>query len=195
VSVESSAQERQVLIVGLGNPGERYRRTRHNLGFRVVEEVAKLARVERRDLECNALIAESSGLVLMWPQTYMNRSGYAVRCVVERHEISTEETLIVYDDVVLPLGVLRLRTRGGPGGHRGMESVIQNLRTEEVARLRLGVAPDAGTSPGMELSDYVLEEFPDADSDIVERMIVRAADACLAWVREGAGATMTRFNG
>jgi PTH1 family peptidyl-tRNA hydrolase len=195
VPVESSSQERQLLIVGLGNPGEPYRKTRHNLGFMVVEEVAKSIGLRQRDLECNALVAESPGVVLVWPQTYMNRSGYAVRCIVERHRISTDDALIVYDDVVLPLGVLRMRARGGPGGHRGMESVIHNVRTDGIARLRVGVGPVEGTDPGMELSDYVLEEFPETDTEIVERMIERAAAACLSWMREGAEATMTRFNG
>ena len=129
------------LILGLGNPGERYRDTRHNVGFRVVEELARRRGVRLRTAECASLVGEGPELVLAQPQTYMNRSGYAARCLLERRGLAPQDLLIVFDDVHLPLGRLRLRPSGSPGGHRGMESVLENLRSAEVPRLRLGVGP------------------------------------------------------
>src|SRR6185503_4967604 len=129
------------LILGLGNPGERYRDTRHNAGFRVVEELARRWGLHLDRQECNAFVAQGEALLAM-PQTYMNRSGWAARCLVETHGIDPLDVLVVYDEVALPLGRLRLRKSGSPGGHRGLESVIENLRTDQVPRLRLGIAPE-----------------------------------------------------
>ena len=127
------------LIAGLGNPGRRYSGTRHNVGFRVVEEL-----VARRSLrfdreECSALVAAGEDLLITKPLTYMNRSGYALRCLLERHEVRPSDVLVIYDEVHLPLGRLRLRRGGEPAGHRGLESIVRNLQTTEIPRLRLGV--------------------------------------------------------
>ena len=128
-------------IIGLGNPGEEYRATRHNAGFMVVEELARRRALAWSGEECRSRLAEAADLLLAQPQTYMNRSGAAARCLAERRGVAVPDLLIVYDDVYLPLGKLRLRPGGSPGGHRGMESVLENLCTAEVARLRLGVGP------------------------------------------------------
>ncbi len=186
-------------LVGLGNPGERYRETRHNLGFRVVAEVARRLGVAVGRLECNALVGTgpaSSGdeLLLVLPQTYMNRSGNALRCLAERHDLAPERTLVVYDEVQLPLGRLRLRPGGSPGGHRGMESVVESLRSDRIPRLRLGCADEAGPPAGETLVDYVLSPFDDRELDAVEEMVSRAADACEAWLAEGIDAAMNRYN-
>jgi PTH1 family peptidyl-tRNA hydrolase len=190
------------LILGLGNPGEEYRDTRHNVGFRVVEELARRRQVAVDRLECNALAGrfstgeEGGGEVLLVkPQTYMNRSGWAARCLAERYGLDPAAVLVIYDEVNLPLGRLRLRRAGSPAGHRGLESVIENLRTAEVPRLRLGVAPEAGKPAGEELADFVLAPFTPEERDAAGEMIRRAADACEAWVREGVEAAMGRFNG
>jgi len=151
-------------VVGLGNPGERYRGTRHNVGFRVVEELARRHGARLGTLECNALVGDfvrapaappppeveqaAGGVLLAQPLTYMNRSGYAVRCLVERHGLAPSDLLVVLDEVHLPLGRLRLRRSGSPGGHRGMESVVENLQSDEVPRLRLGVAGEGGAPEG-----------------------------------------------
>ncbi|HEX9669407.1 MAG TPA: aminoacyl-tRNA hydrolase, partial [Thermoanaerobaculia bacterium] len=119
------------LVLGLGNPGERYRDTRHNVGFRVVEELARRRRSPPERLECNALVVPDPELALARPQTYMNRSGYAARCLVERWELPPEALLVVYDEVNLPLGRLRLRLSGSPAGHRGMESILESLQTDQ----------------------------------------------------------------
>ncbi len=189
-----TSEESRALIVGLGNPGEEYRETRHNLGFRVLDELTRRWRLGERRLECNALVASSERALLAWPQTYMNRSGYSVRCLVERHGFEPSDILVVYDDVALPLERLRLRRQGGPGGHRGMESVIRNLHTDEIARLRLGILPDQDMDEE-ELSDFVLAPFVPEELEAVGVMEKRAADACESWLRDGFEVTMNRYNG
>jgi PTH1 family peptidyl-tRNA hydrolase len=139
-------------------------------------------------------VAAAGGLVVALPQTYMNRSGYAARCLAERHGVEPAGVLVVYDDVALPLGRLRLRARGGAGGHRGMESVIENLQSAEVPRLRLGVAPTAGFPPGADLAEWVLAPFEPGEAAAVEAMIARAAEAAGCWLDEGTEAAMNRFN-
>lgn len=193
----SQEQERSQdrLIVGLGNPGSQYHETRHNLGFRVVNQLAERWGKSLSRLECSALIAERAGGLLAEPQTYMNRSGYAVRCLVERRMLSPSNLLVVYDDVNLPLGRVRLRPAGGPGGHRGMESIVQNLRTEEIARLRLGVAPRDRDLEGEALVDFVLAPFDESETETVTQLIDRATDACESWWSEGNETTMNRYNG
>ena len=132
------------LVAGLGNPGARFVGTRHNIGFRVVGELAsrRSTRFERE--ECNSLVGAADGLLVVKPLTFMNRSGYALRCLLERHDIRPTDVLVIYDEVHLPLGRLRLRRGGEPAGHRGMESIVRNLQTTDVPRLRLGVGPQEG---------------------------------------------------
>lgn len=143
-------------------------------------------------MECNALVS-SGDPFLVQPQTYMNRSGYALRCLIERHQSNPESCLVIYDDVNLPLGRLRFRTSGSPGGHRGMESVVNNLRSQAVPRLRLGVGVEDGPA-GEDLVEYVLEPFRADEREEVESMIERAADACEAWLAEEPDQVMNRFN-
>lgn len=184
------------LVLGLGNPGERYAGTRHNLGFRVVGELAARRGLVLDRLECNALVGgPAGGLLLAEPLTFMNRSGHAARCLVERHRLAAAALLVVYDEASLPLGRLRLRPGGSPGGHRGMESVIAALHSDQVPRLRLGIAGAEGPPAGDELVRFVLEPFAAAELGPVEEMIARAADACEAWIEAGTEAAMNRFNG
>jgi len=184
------------LILGLGNPGERYRDTRHNAGFLVVEELARRRGLRLDRPECGAFVVRGEGDVLLaQPQTYMNRSGWAARCLVESHGLDPADVLVVYDEVALPFGRLRLRKSGSPGGHRGLESVIENLRTDQVPRLRLGVSPEDGPPQGEDLVEFVLSPFPGEQREAVDAMVSRAADACEVWLREGAEAAMQKFNG
>ncbi|HEX4959616.1 MAG TPA: aminoacyl-tRNA hydrolase [Thermoanaerobaculia bacterium] len=189
------------LILGLGNPGEPYRDTRHNVGFRVVEELARRWHLAFDRLECNALAAQTGSgedeVLLAKPQTYMNRSGYAAHCFVERYGLDPANLLVIYDEINLPFGKLRLRRAGSPAGHRGLENVLESLRTAEVPRLRLGVAPlaDAARPPGEDLAEFVLSPFADEEREEAEAMIRRAADAAEVWLREGAEAAMGKFNG
>lgn len=183
------------LILGLGNPGDRYRDTRHNAGFLVVDELARRWRVGLDRRECNSFVGEAEGIYLAQPQTYMNRSGWAARCLLETHGLDPADVLVVYDEVALPLGKLRLRKSGSPGGHRGLESIIENLRTDQVPRLRLGISPEDGPPHGEDLAEFVLDPFPPDQREAVETLISRAADACEVWVKEGAEAAMAKFNG
>jgi PTH1 family peptidyl-tRNA hydrolase len=178
----------------LGNPGPRYRETRHNLGFRVVDELARRTGRALDRLECNARVTGAGEPRLAEPMTYMNRSGYSVRCLAERQALAPEEILVVYDDIWLPLGRLRARGHGGPGGHRGMESVLENLRTERVPRLRMGVGWEGGPPAGVDLVEYVTEPFAEEELSSVEAMVSRAADACELWLGSGVQTTMDRFN-
>ena len=187
------------LILGLGNPGEEYRDTRHNVGFRVVEELARRRRLAADRLECNSLVGRTGSgegeVLLVRPQTYMNRSGHAARCLVERYELDPAAVLVVYDEVNLPLGRLRLRRSGSPAGHRGLESILESLRTDEVPRLRLGVSPGEGRPEGGEdLVEFVLSPFLPDEQEEAEAMIRRAADAAEAWLQEGIETAMARFN-
>src|SRR6185436_6797784 len=172
-----------------------YRDTRHNVGFRVVEEVARRAGVRLCGGECNSLVGTASNVLLALPQTFMNRSGYAVRCLVERHELAPTSVLVVLDEVALPLGRLRVRGSGSPGGHRGLESILESLQSDTVPRLRLGVREEGDAVTGEDLADYVLAPFSLAAGEKVDEMIVRAADACESWLADGLDRAMARFNG
>lgn len=200
------------LVLGLGNPGEEYAATRHNAGFRVVDELARRLGVRVDRLDCQALTARLSGLpgaapesqerpesigpvLLAKPQTWMNRSGYAARCLVERHGIAPEAVLVVYDEVNLPLGRLRLRRSGSPAGHRGIESILENLRSDQVPRLRVGIAPADTPVSSEELVDFVLAPFAAAEEEALAPIVHSAAEACEVWLREGIEAAMNRYNG
>lgn len=193
-SSESEVLPRRV-VLGLGNPGPRYAATRHNLGFRVVNELARRRRIDLVEHVCNARWGHDDALVLVAPETYMNRSGYTARCLVERYGFEPAELLVVYDEIHLPLGRLRLRRGGSPAGHRGMESVIENLESGEIPRLKMGIAPEAGLPPGPELPDFVLAAFADDEKDLVEEMVQGAASACEAWLDRGLEAAMQAWNG
>lgn len=191
--MSSGAEQR--LILGLGNPGERYRSTRHNRGRDVVRELSRRRGWVLSEERCGSLLAHDESLLLAVPEIFMNRSGLAARCLMETERLEPRQILVVYDDVSLPIGSLRLRARGGPGGQKGMASVIENLQTDRIARLRLGILPAAGKQlPAGDLSDFVLAPFEDAEKCLAEIQIARAADACELWLREGVAATMNAFN-
>ncbi len=188
------------LIVGLGNPGPEYADTRHNLGFRCVEGLARqfTAAWQDKTNSWNCLTAvihpwdddSSMTVVLAKPQTFMNRSGAAVKALLDFLGLQTEQCLIVYDDMDLPFGALRLRARGSPGTHNGMRSVISSLGTDAVPRLRIGIsqaAPGAATA-------HVLSEFTAGERAAVDDLVARAADAALAWAIDGPVAAMNRYN-
>ena len=193
--MSSNGDLRRRVILGLGNPGTRYAATRHNVGFRVVEDLARQRGIRLAPGECNCLAGHDEALFLAAPQTYMNRSGYAARCLSERHGFAAQDFLVVYDEVHLPLGKLRLRPGGRAAGHRGLESVLENLETAEVPRLRLGVCPADAPPPGDELSDFVLAPFAEEEREAAEEMIRRAAEACQVWARDGVEAAMQQYNG
>ena len=189
------ARHRVKLIVGLGNPGAKYKGTRHNLGFEVVDEVAR-----RRDLEfttspADAVIARETGtkgrLILAKPLTFMNRSGYAVSVLSRYFDVETSNILVVLDDVNLSLGRLRARPDGSDGGHNGLQSVMLSLGTKEFPRVRMGV----GRGPGQrDLSGYVLTRFADEEVASVNELIIRTSDAVELFIKSGITPVMNRFN-
>ncbi len=189
-----ATEPRLRLVLGLGNPGPEYRLTRHNVGFRVVEEMARRAGAGFSLRGCNALVAAVDGALLAMPQTFMNRSGYSARCLIERHSLVASDVLVVLDEVALSLGRLRLRAAGSPGGHRGLESILESLQSDAVPRLRIGVREEEEPVTGEHLSDYVLAPFAAEVRERVEAAVARGADAAECWLREGIDRAMARFN-
>ena len=183
------------LIVGLGNPGEEYAWTPHNLGFLVIDQLAEraAARVERPEAKSYIGRGKLAGheVVLAKPQTYMNASGMAVRELVARLESNPAQMIVVVDDVALPWGMYRIRQRGSAGGHNGLESIISALGTDEFIRVRVGIQPDHAVR---DLSRYVLMQLSRADREEVWAIAGEAADAVEAILNEGLHAAMNRFN-
>ena len=184
------------LIVGLGNPGIEYQFTPHNLGFLTVDRLAERWKVEVKNRLCQALTARATfgehAVLLAKPETYMNLSGLAVRELAEQYEVRPEQDLIViYDELDLPFGSIRIRPRGGTAGHNGMESVVGALGTEEFLRVRLGIAPERKVGDG---ARYVLAQFRRSQYKAVDQVLDTAADAVEAILREGGAAAMNRFN-
>lgn len=182
------------LVAGLGNPGKKYSTTRHNLGFRVVEELARrqnsVFRNEGEFLTAEVEFGENCALLIK-PMSFMNESGRAIGVLLRHSECGLENLLVVCDDVWLPMGKLRLRRRGSHGGHKGLKSVIETLGTEEFPRLRVGIGPPPAN---LELTEFVLSPFGGEERDVIEEAIVRAGDAVEHWAEEGIETTMMRFN-
>ncbi|HZS44360.1 MAG TPA: aminoacyl-tRNA hydrolase [Blastocatellia bacterium] len=183
------------LIVGLGNPGEQYAQTRHNLGFMVIDKLAADLGREVKTRECNALIlrAELEGerVILAKPQTYMNLSGQSVAGLCAKSEIDSRDVIVISDDLALPIGKLRIRPRGSAGGHNGLKSIIELLRTDEFVRLRLGITPE---HPIGDTKSFVLAPFPKTEQSAVREMVERAADAVRSVIADGVERAMARFN-
>ncbi len=184
------------LIVGLGNPGRKYQGTRHNVGFDVVGEVATRHSLEFESAPTEAVIARTRGvdpgMLVVKPLTFMNRSGLAVAALVRYYRITLDDVLIVAEDVELPLGRLRARASGGDGGHNGLASIIDVLGTERVSRLRVGVGRG---DVRRDLAAHVLSRFETSEELAIRDSIARAADAVDAFVGNGIGYVMNRFNG
>jgi peptidyl-tRNA hydrolase, PTH1 family len=185
------------LVVGLGNPGQEYAASRHNVGFMVVDELSRRLKGQFRPGKGEFWFTRSGlagdDLLLVKPVTYMNRSGIAVLEVVQQFAVPTENVVVVLDDFALPLGALRLRPGGSDGGHNGLASVIYHLQTDCVARVRCGIR--AEVMPPKDLTaDFVLSPFADGELKMVEGMIERAADAVLELQRSGVERAMGLFN-
>ena len=194
------------LIVGLGNPGIEYQFTPHNLGFLTIDRIASNLGVEVRNRQCRALTARaligtktidtktSAGepVLLAKPETYMNLSGLSVVELVAEYQVDVSRDLIViYDELDLPLGTIRIRQRGSSAGHNGMESVLGALGTDEILRIRLGIAPDRKVADGVK---YVLTPFRKAQDKMVDEILDTAVQAVEVILKEGPAAAMNRFN-
>ena len=185
------------LIVGLGNPGRRYRETRHNVGFAVADELARRGAVDFESAPADGVMARvrtlgTEGALVLKPLTMMNLSGAAVSEVARYFRIAIGDILVVADDVNLVLGRLRARPSGTAGGHNGFRSIIEQLGTADFARLRVGVGRG---DPRRDLADHVLSGFDADERPMVADAIARAADACEMFVAEGIERVMNRFNG
>jgi PTH1 family peptidyl-tRNA hydrolase len=177
------------LIVGLGNPGIEYQFTPHNLGFLTIDRLADDLKVDVRNRQCQALTARaqigSKHVLLAKPETFMNLSGTAVRCLLEKHELNPEvDLVVVYDELDLPMGTIRIRQRGSSAGHNGMNSIIGALGTQEFVRIRLGIAPEK----------RILKPFRKSQLKLVDEVLDKAVEAVRVIVTDGPDDAMNRFN-
>lgn len=184
------------LIVGLGNPGSKYEHTRHNVGFDVLEVLSQKLKLPISRLKCKATIGEGTyegqRIALCRPQTFMNLSGGSVQELMHWYKVPPENLLVIYDDIDLPPGKLRVRPSGGPGTHNGMRSIVECIGTEAFARIRVGI----GDRPeGWELPDWVLSHYSTPEErKVAFDAYMAAADAALCFVKEGVEAAMRKFN-
>jgi PTH1 family peptidyl-tRNA hydrolase len=183
------------IIVGLGNPGPEYAKTRHNIGWMVIDAFGAKFRIRIDKHEKDAMtgggrVAGGSVLVAK-PQTYMNQSGDAIRLLVNAYAESLDDLIVVYDDIDLPLGKLRIKPNGGPGTHNGMRSIVAALETEKFARLRIGIG---GVDSSGRLRDYVLGEIAPDEEAAINRAIERSVDALVLFVRGDLKRAMNEFN-
>lgn len=183
------------LVVGLGNPGPAYRNTRHNVGFRVVDRIAERFGADKAREKYKGFVTEiqcaGNRVLLLKPLTYMNRSGESVALAARNRVNGPEDILVIYDDVELPLGRVRIRKQGSPGTHNGMKSVLERLGTQQTPRLRLGVA---GERPWGDLAAYVLGKFEPGEREVVDEMVDAAAEAAIRCLEEGIETAMNEFN-
>jgi len=182
-------------VAGLGNPGEQYAQTPHNLGFHVVDRLAARHGIRLTRRECQAFIGQGtiSGktVLLAQPQTYMNLSGVAIKPLMERNDVSPSELILVYDELDLPWGSLRVRPKGSAAGHNGIADVIEKIGTQEFPRIRLGVHPGNTLSSGR---DYLLSRFTRQQKETLDAFIDLGADAAESVIAEGVEKSMAKFN-
>lgn len=188
-----------MLIVGLGNPGAEYEWTRHNLGFMLIDRIARETGALVKRKVCRAFVGradlEGVSVELVKPQTYVNLSGESVACLIaKRNEIQTTPVhmIVISDDLALPFGTIRLRPRGSAGGHNGLKSIITSLKTDEFMRLRIGIQP---SHPVSDAKRFVLEEFPKSERKDVELVLERGENALRTVVRDGIDKAMSQYNG
>jgi peptidyl-tRNA hydrolase, PTH1 family len=183
------------LVVGLGNPGEEYANTPHNLGFMVVDRLAEMhsIRVTRRDSKALAGVGQIAGqdVMLAKPQTFMNLSGTSLRPLMEKHEMMARDLILVCDELALPWTAVRIKPRGSSAGHNGVDSVIRSLGTTEFTRVRLGIHPGHPLASGV---DYLLSPFKRSLQKELEQLVADGADAVVAIIAEGVEKAMTKFN-
>jgi PTH1 family peptidyl-tRNA hydrolase len=187
--------QRPFLIAGLGNPGREYRNSRHNIGFSVLDALCEEFGLSFSRMESNAMLVkhihEGKRLLLAKPQTFMNSSGQSVSALARFYRIENDQILIVSDDLDLPLGKIRLRPGGGSGGHKGLQSIIQHLGSDQFPRLRIGIGrPNTPQDP----ADYVLQPFYDSEQEELEIILKESIDCILAFLKDGVDTAMNRYN-
>jgi PTH1 family peptidyl-tRNA hydrolase len=188
--------------VGLGNPGSEYDGTRHNIGFAVIDALARHLKIRlktrfgfwKRNYRLGTGSIGKESVLLVEPLTYMNNSGEAVREIVETYRLELQSLLVIVDDFQLPLGAIRLRHRGSDGGHNGLSSIIEQLQTDEFPRLRCGIGGESMPSDKRQMAGYVLSPFEKREEEAVADLTLRARDAAFVAVAEGLDAAISRFN-
>lgn len=188
--------ENTFLLIGLGNPGREYKDTRHNFGFMLIDRIAVRLNARGMKVQSKALVMtvkdEERRLILAKPQTYMNLSGQSVQGLAHFYKVPFTDLMVLSDDLDLPFGTIRIRASGGPGGQRGLGSILEKLGTRDVPRMRLGI----GRPPGrMDPADYVLQNFSRDELASLSGILDRAADAVFAFVQDGLDTAMNKFNG
>jgi len=188
-------QENTFLIAGLGNPGKQYADTRHNIGFMALNRLAEKLGTEFSRMQSNAMVTKAKfkdkTVLLVKPRSYMNNSGQPVGAIARYYKVPNANTIVVYDDVDLEFGIIRIREDGSSGGHKGMESIIQLMGTNQIPRIRVGI----GRPPGkMETPSYVLQSFSKQENEFLPQIIDTAADACLEIITNGTVSAMNTYN-
>ncbi len=191
-----SLNKENTLIVGLGNPGLAYRHNRHNVGFMIADALADKLEIPLKRVKFKAQIGngklEDIPIIIAKPLTFMNKSGEAVAPLVRYFKVPLERLLVIHDDMDLPLGTLRMRPSGGSAGHNGMLSIFDKLGTNAIPRLRVGI----GRPPGrMDPADYVLQDFPKSDEELLKMVIAQACEAAIAFITTGLEKAMNTYNG
>lgn len=183
------------IIAGLGNPTKEYDKTRHNVGFEVIDKLADRYDIDVSERKhrafCGRGVIEGQKVLLVKPQTFMNLSGESLRSVLDYYKVSPEELIVIYDDISLPPGQLRLRLKGSAGGHNGIKNIIAHLGTQEFPRIKVGVGEKP---PRMDLKDYVLSRFSKGEQELMDEAFQEAAQAVVMMLGEGADRAMNHFN-
>lgn len=181
------------LIVGLGNPGKKYEHTRHNMGFEVVDLFSELAQIDIDKESFKGLVGRGKvfdeDIYILKPQTFMNLSGESVRDIVNYFKINIEDIIVVYDEMALPVGKIRLRPSGSSGGHKGMQNIIDNLGTQDIKRIRVGIG-----EPTYDTIDYVLSKPTKEERELIDQAIVDAANALKDILKSNFDLAMTKYN-
>lgn len=183
------------VIVGLGNPGKNYEDTRHNVGFKVIDHLSKSLSISLDSQKFKGIVGmgtvQGEKVFLLKPLTYMNLSGESVRPLLDFYKLTPDDLVVIYDDLDLPAGKIRLRQKGGAGGHNGIKSMIQHLGTQEFNRVRIGIDRPKN---GMAITDYVLGKFTDEESTDIDKSIEDASKACEKWITDPFLEVMNVFN-
>jgi peptidyl-tRNA hydrolase, PTH1 family len=186
---------RMKLIVGLGNPGKQYENTRHNIGFEVIDELANQLDIPLNQSKFKGLFGigfyKGEKVVLLKPLTYMNLSGESIRAIMDYYQIEVEDFVVIYDDLDLPVGKIRLRQKGSAGGHNGIKSTVAHLGTQEFNRIRIGIDRPRN---GMKVPDYVLGRFSEEDIPLTREAVKKSAEACKTWLEKAFLQVMNEFN-
>lgn len=182
------------LIIGLGNPGKKYQYTRHNIGFQIIDELAARLDVKKFKTRCNSFLAETKiddhKVVLVQPQTYMNNSGEALAELFSWYKINPQKIILIYDDVDLEVGQIKIKPKGNAGGHHGVESILAHSKSYEFARVRIGI----GKNTQIDTADYVLQNIPNSEGEALSEARIRAVAAVEDIVRFGIEKAMNKFN-